>query len=97
MAIEEKTLTFDFGFTLVDESDLDAYQQAQDAQNELKAASGTAHELEERLNNLYNSIAPLINNLKKDPGRDYILWPNRLEKIEAFEDHLQSIYLGKKR
>lgn len=95
MAIEEKTLMFDFGFTLVDESDLDAYQAAQDAQNQLKAASGTAAELEQRLNKLYNAFAPLLNNLKKDPQRDYILWPNRLEKIEAFEDHLQSIYLGK--
>lgn len=95
MAIEEKTLMFDFGFTAISESDLDAYQQAQDAQNQLKAASGTAQELEERLNALYNAFAPLINNLKKDPERDYILWPNRLEKIEAFEDHLQNIYLGK--
>ena len=95
MAIEEKTLMFDFGFTLVDESDLDAYQQAQDAQNKLQAASGTAQELEDRLHALYNAIAPLLNNLKKDPERDYILWPNRLEKIEAFEDMLQNIYLGK--
>ena len=95
MAIEEKTLIFDFGFTAVDESELDAYQAAQDAQNQLKAASGTAAELEQRLNSLYNAMAPLLNNLKKDPGRDYILWPNRLEKIEEFEDHLQSIYLGK--
>jgi hypothetical protein len=93
---ETKTLIFDFGFTAVDESELDAYQQAQEAQNQLKAASGTAAELEERLNALYNAMAPLLNNLKKDPGRDYILWPNRLEKIEEFEDHLQFIYLGKK-
>jgi len=92
----EEKLIYDFGFTAVDESELDAYQQAQDAQNKLRAASGTAQELEERLNSLYNAFAPLINNLKKDPGRDYILWPNRLEKIEAFEDLLQDIYLGKK-
>ena len=95
MAVEEKTLIFDFGFTTVDESELDAWQAAQDAQNQLKAASGTAGELEERLNKLFNAIQPLLNNLKKDPGKDYILWPNRLEKIEAFEDMLQSIYLGK--
>ena len=93
---DTKTLIHDFGFTLVDESELDAYQQAQDAQNKLQAASGTAAELEERLNKLYNAIAPLLNNLKKDPERQYILWPNRLEKIEAFEDLLQGIYLGKK-
>lgn len=95
MAVEEKTLIFDFGFTAVDESELDAYQQAQDAQNQLKAASGSVAELEERLSALYNAMAPLLNNLKKNPERQYILWPDRLEKIEAFEDMLQSIYLGK--
>ena len=93
---DNKTIIYDFGFSLVDESELDAYQQAQDAQNKLQAASGTAAELEERLNKLYNAMAPLLNNLKKDPERQYILWPNRLEKIEAFEDVLQGIYLGKK-
>ena len=92
---ETKTLIFDFGFTAVDESDLDAYQQAQDAKNQLQAASGTAAELEDRLNQLYNAFAPLINNLKKDPSKDYILWPERLTKIEAFEDMLQDIYTGK--
>ena len=92
----EEKLIYDFGFSLVDESELDAYQQAQEAENKLQAASGTAAELEERLNKLYNAIAPLLNNLKKDPDRQYILWPNRLEKIEAFEDMLQGIYLGKK-
>ena len=95
MAVEEKTLIFDFGFTAVDESELDAYQAAQDAQNQLKAASGSVAELEERLSQLYNAMAPLLNNLKKNPERQYILWPDRLEKIEAFEDMLQSIYLGK--
>lgn len=95
MAIEEKTLIFDFGFTAIDESELDAYQAAQDAQNQLKAASGTAEELQQRVENIYNAVQPLLNNLKKDPGKDYILWPNRLEKIEAFEDMLQAIYLGK--
>ena len=92
----EEKLIYDFGFTAVDESELDAYQQAQDAQNKLQAASGSVAELEERLSNLYNAIAPLLNNLKKNPERQYILWPDRLEKIEAFEDMLQGIYLGKK-
>ena len=91
----EQKLIFDFGFTAIDESELDAYQLAQDAQNQLKDASGTAEELEARLESMFTAIQPLLNNLKKDPGKDYILWPNRLEKIEAFEDMLQSIYLGK--
>jgi len=75
---------FDFGFTAVDEHELDA----------VKEVSQTATSTEERLNNLYNAIVPLLNNLKKNPEKDYILWPNRLAKVEEFEDHLQKIYNG---
>ena len=49
---------------------------------------------QERLDKLYNAVIPLLNNLKKNPEKDYILWPNRLEKVEEFESHLQSIYKG---
>ena len=75
---------FDFGFTAVDEHELDA----------VKEVSQTATSTEERLNNLYNAVVPLLNNLKKNPEKDYILWPNRLTKVEEFEDVLQKIYKG---
>ncbi len=75
---------FDFGFTVVDEDELEAVQ----------TVSAEASSAEERLNNLYNAITPLLNNLKMNPEKDYILWPNRLEKVEAFEDLLQKIYAG---
>jgi len=76
---------FDFGFTAVDEDELDAVQKV----------STEASSNNERLNNLYNAIVPLLNNLKKNPEKDYILWPNRLAKVEEFETHLQKIYEGK--
>lgn len=76
---------FDFGFTAVDEHELDAVQQAQTVANEL---STDASDLEERLNGLYNAILPLLSNLKANPEKDYIYWPNRVEKVEAFEDHI---------
>lgn len=94
--VDERNIVYDFGFTIVDESELDAYQQAQEAREKLEAASGSTQELEDRLHKLYNAIQPLLNNLKKSPERDYILWPDRLTKIEAFEDMLQDIYTGKK-
>jgi len=75
---------FDFGFTAVDEDELEAVQKV----------SATASSAEERLNNLYNAIVPLLNNLKANPEKDYILWPNRLSKVEQFEDHLQNICKG---
>jgi hypothetical protein len=76
---------FDFGFTAVDENELEAVQQAQTVANELSTG---ASDLEERLNGLYNAILPLLSNLKANPEKDYIYWPNRVEKVEAFEDHI---------
>ena len=37
-------------------------------------------------------ITPLLNNLKKNPEKEYILWPNRVDKVEQFEDMLRKIY-----
>ena len=92
MAIDERNIVFDFGFTAVSENELDAYQEAQ---SEIQKVSGEAGELQSRLDRLFSSVQPLLNNLKKDPHKDYILWPDRLTKIEAFEDMLQDIYQGK--
>jgi len=82
---------FDFGFTAVDEEELEAVQK-QNAKVEF--ASNKVADTEERLNKLYNAIVPLLNNLKKNPEKDYILWPNRLAKVEEFEDYIQKIYQG---
>lgn len=79
---------FDFGFTAVDETELEAVQQAQQVANE---TSSTATELEEKVNKLYNTILPLLSNLKKNPEKDYIYWPNRVEKVDQFEDLLNKI------
>tara|TARA_S200002703_G_scaffold82801_1_gene71323 strand:+ start:638 stop:901 length:264 start_codon:yes stop_codon:yes gene_type:complete len=79
---------FDFGFTAVDESELEAVQQAQEtAQLNTTAIIST----QEKLNNLYNSILPLLSNLKANPEKDYIYWPNRTAKVEEFEDRLRKI------
>lgn len=82
---------FDFGFTAVDEEDLHTVQAATSA---AKAVEEEYKSTQERLDNLYNAIIPLLNNLKKNPEKEYILWPDRLQKVEAFESHLQQIYMG---
>jgi hypothetical protein len=82
---------FDFGFTAVDEDELEAVQQAEAAVQQTSAAASTT---QERLDKLYNAITPLLNNLKKNPEKSYIHWPDRLAKVEQFEDHLQKIYNG---
>ena len=82
---------FDFGFTAVDEDELEAVQKVT---QKAAAVESTATTTQEKLDKLYNAVMPLLNNLKKNPEKDYILWPDRLTKVEAFEDHLQKIYKG---
>lgn len=82
---------FDFGFTAVDETELEAVQQAT---SKVAETTNDVEELTSKIDKLYNAITPLLNNLKQNPEKEYILWPNRLEKVEQFEDYLQKIYLG---
>jgi hypothetical protein len=82
---------FDFGFTIVDENELEVVQQAT---QQVETVSSNVQSTQERLDRLYNAVQPLLNNLKQNPEKEYILWPNRLSKIEQFEDHIQKIYQG---
>ena len=78
---------FDFGFTAVNEDELESVQK-------LSSQVEEATSLEERTQKLYSSILPLLEQLKKNPEKEYIYWPNRVEKIEQFEQHLLNIYNG---
>ena len=79
--------SFDFGFTLVDEDELDVAK-------EVAASTASASNAQDRLDKLFNAITPLLNNLKANPEKEYIKWPNRVDKVEAFEGHLLKIYKG---
>tara|TARA_B100000927_G_scaffold281887_1_gene267878 strand:- start:5217 stop:5480 length:264 start_codon:yes stop_codon:yes gene_type:complete len=80
---------FDFGFTAVTEDELEAVRASQSSASDAEQMAGLA---QDKLEKLYNSIQPLLNNLKANPEKDYIYWPNRLEKVEAFENFIQEIY-----
>lgn len=71
---------FDFGFTAVSEDELDVSQQAVSA--------------EDKLQKLHAAIKPLLANLKKNPDKDYIKWPNRAKKVEEFEALIEKIVNG---
>lgn len=75
---------FDFGFTAVTEDELETVTVAKES--EILVAN--------RLDMLYNGILPLLENLKKNPEKDYIYWPNRTGKVEEFELYLKKIYQG---
>lgn len=82
---------FDFGFTFANEDELEVVQQAQQTVTQNTTAVIST---QEKLDKLFNAIQPLLNNLKQNPEKEYILWPNRLDKIEQFEDYIQNIYKG---
>lgn len=82
---------FDFGFSFANEDELEVVQQAT---AQVEQTTTSVQSTQERLDRLYNAIQPLLNNLKQNPEKEYILWPNRLDKIEQFETHIQNIYQG---
>lgn len=83
---------FDFGFTAMGENELSVVQQTTE---QLTQITTTAQTTQQRLDALYNAVMPLLTNLKKNPEREYIYWPERTGKIEQFEQKLLDIYQGK--
>jgi hypothetical protein len=72
---------FDFGFTAVSENELDI----------VTTHAENAATAEEKLLKLHAAIKPLLANLKKNPDKDYIKWPNRIKKVEEFEAMIEKI------
>lgn len=82
---------FDFGFTMVNEDELDVVQglslRSQKVENEVD-------KLQKKCDTLYNMITPLLNNLAQNPEKNYIKWSgkDRMKKIEQFRDKLDEVY-----
>ena len=97
MAVETDT-DFDFGFTVVDEEELavvtEMLSDKDKIDRKLTLASSEKEKLDNKINSLYNMFQPLLNNLAANPEKEYIFWPNRLEKIEEFRDKIDAVYKG---
>jgi hypothetical protein len=93
MSIEKETtiLDFDFGFTAVDADELEVVREARE---QVETTSASAESSAAKAQLLYDAVVPLINNLKANPEKDYIYWPNRYEKLDAFADKLHEILSG---
>lgn len=75
---------FDFGFTSVDESDIN--------KEVLIELSDTSDLYKSRLEQMYKLITPLIKNLMADADtKAYIHWPNRKEKLIQFQKQLDAL------
>lgn len=91
-SVEEE---FDFGFSFVDED----YEEVKEVSHKLQQDHQTKLEelkdLENRLDTLYKSILPFLDNLCKNPEKSTIHWPNRVEKIQQYKKKLQQIVEGR--
>jgi FtsZ-binding cell division protein ZapB len=91
MKKEQDVDNFDFGFSFVDED----YEEVKEVNTKLTQDVSTSQvkvgDLETRLEQLYNAIVPFLDNLCKNPEKSTILWPNRVEKIQAYKRKLEAI------
>lgn len=87
-ASDIQEIDFDFGFTAVDEEELETVQQAT---AQVEATSGEVQALKDKLMLLRKSIEPLLKNLEANPEKAYIHWPDRTSKVKAFRTKLDSI------
>jgi hypothetical protein len=101
----EQVLDFDFGFSFIDEELQEREAEAQQTiqtisfekksvEDQLTDAKVKADNLEYRLELLFKSITPFLDNLCKNPEKSTIYWPDRVAKIEAYKKKLFSIVEG---
>lgn len=82
---------FDFGFSFADE-EIDAVKEK--FETVIKSDKEKIEDLEHRLNSIYRSIVPFLDNLCKNPEKSTIHWPNRVERIQIYKEKLKSIVEG---
>lgn len=78
-----KSEDFDFGFTA-----LDIGEATKVASSTTGSKLYTEDDLNKIIEGLLSRFKPLLDNLKKNPEKPTIHWPNRKEKIEQFENEI---------
>lgn len=81
-------IDFDFGFTAMNEDELDAVQTVT---AQVEATAGEVEKLQAKVTQLRGAIEPLLKNLELNPDKSYIHWPDRTAKVKAFRAHLDKI------
>ena len=101
----EEVLDFDFGLSFIDEELQEKEAEVQETiqaistekqslEDQLTDAKVKADDLEYRLELLYKSITPFLDNLCKNPDKSTIFWPDRVAKIQAYKTKLLQIVEG---
>lgn len=88
--------TFDFGFSAVDEDELKkltgAEQDLEEVSKLLDEQTTNAQLYRDTVVKIEQMITPLLNNLMLNPDKNYIYWPNRVDKIKLFKEELNKLF-----
>ena len=80
----------------MDENELEAVTKVesklQETSSTVAAATASQKAIQAKLDQMYNAVIPLLNNLQKNPEKEYIFWPDRHNKVEQFRDKLTILY-----
>ena len=90
----KEIIDFDFGFSFIDDEIEEVKETAIKLETAQADSQAAIEDLQERLNILYNSITPFLDNLCKNPEKSTIYLPDRIPKIQAYKDKLLSIVEG---
>ena len=78
--MKKEIFEFDFGMDFAD-----------DLQEVVADQSIKANAAEAKAQKMYDMIMPLLNNLKKNPDKPNIVWPDRQKKIDDFIKKLDDV------
>jgi hypothetical protein len=78
--MKKEIFDFDFGMDFAD-----------DLQDVVADQSIKANVAEAKAQKLFDMIMPLLNNLKKNPDKPNIVWPDRQKKIDEFISKLEAV------
>lgn len=79
----KKVIDFDFGIDF-----------AEDKSGDVELFSKEAEKHKDKAQQMYDMIMPLLNNLKKNPDKPNIVWPDREKKIDEFIKKLDTVLNG---
>lgn len=92
----QKGYSFDFGFSAVDEDELKkltgAEQETEQLSKLLDEQATNAELYKETVVQIEQMVTPLLNNLMLNPDKNYIYWPNRVDKIKLFKAELEKLF-----
>ena len=77
---KKNVFDFDFGMDF-----------AHDLSEEVSAKDEQLSKAQDKAEAMYNMIMPLLNNLKKNPDKPNIVWPDREKKIDEFIKKLDTV------